>query len=436
MKKLLLALIVLSAPCGLFRSPVSVKQGKELPQWKKGWLDIHSINSGRGESFYYIFPDGTTMLVDAGGSLSEEDYPLDPPGMPSKPSKEVTPGKLVTDYVCHFSPSVSREAIDYMMVSHFHGDHFGLLSPDPEKDGVRIHPDGGFQMISVAEVGSDIKVGKIIDRGDFSSRASKGFSNKESWARYENYRKFVSWSEKANGTVYEPMQVGRDDQIVLRHDPAKYPAFSIRNIAAGGNYWTGEGYEVDSTLMPSPAEYLEYALSKEKSAPNVNENTLSCVFHLQYGKFNFFSGGDLQFKHREKFAWFDAEAPVAKVMPEVDVMKLCHHGTGGTNSQELLDALKPDVAIAANWRDVQPNPATMKRVYQANPDTKIITTNMVDRCRELLLADGVDPDKFLSTQGHVVIRVAPGGDRYWVIILEDDDMEYRVKAAFGPYKSK
>lgn len=436
MKRILLVLAALAVSVGFIRTPVAVKPGKVLPRWQKGWLDIHSINGGRGESLFYIFPDGTTMLVDAGGSLPEEDYPLKPPGVPSKPSKDISSGRVVTDYVRHFSPCVSKKTIDYLMVSHFHGDHFGLLSPNPEADGVRIHPEGGFQMVSVAEVGANIKVGTIIDRGDFSSRASKGYRNEASWGRYMNYRKFVSWSEKANGSVYEPMRVGRDDQIVLRHSPARYPSFSVRNIAAGGNFWTGEGYEVDSTLMPPPEKFLEYAESKDKDAPNVNENMLSCVFHLQYGKFNFFAGGDLQYKHREEIPWFDAEAPVARVMPEVDVMKLCHHGTGGTNSQELLDALRPEIAIACNWRDVQPNPETIKRVYRANPDTKVITTNMVDRCRKLLLAGDVDPDKFLATQGHVVIRVAPGGDRYWVIILEDDDQEYKVKAVHGPYQSK
>ena len=434
MKKIITGLALMALLAGCAKTPVSVKPGKVLPAWQEGWLDIHSINGGRGESFYYIFPDGTTMLVDAGGSLPEEEYPLDPPGVPSKPSKEVSPGKVVTDYIRHFQPAVSAEALDYMMVSHFHGDHFGLLYPNPAPS--QIHPEGGFQMVSVAEVGSNLKVKTLLDRGDFGSRASKGYRNPESWARYENYRRFQAWSEKANGTAYEPFAVGRDDQIVLRNDPAKYPAFSVRNIAAGGNFWTGEGDGVDTTYTPSAAECLAFAESEDPDAPNINENIFSCVFHLQYGKFNYFAGGDLQYKHKEKFAWFDAEAPVARVMPEVDVMKLCHHGTSGTNSQALLDALKPEVAIAGNWRDVQPNPATMKRVYKANPDTKIITTNMVDRCRELLLADEVDPDKFLSTQGHVVIRVAPGGDRYWVLILEDGDQAYKVKAVHGPYQSK
>ena len=232
------------------------------------------------------------------------------------------------------------------------------------------------------------------------------------------------------------MQVGRDDQIVLKHDPAKYPGFSVRNIGAGGNYWTGVGTEVDSTYIPSAEQCLIWAESEDPEAPNINENIFSCLFHLQYGKFNYFAGGDLQYKHKEKFAWFDAEAPVAKIMPEVDVMKLCHHGTSGTNGQALLNALKPDVAIAANWRDVQPNPATMKRVWKANPDAKIISTNMAPANRDLLLSNDVDPDRFLSVQGHVVVRVEPGGDRYWVLILEDDDQAYKVKAVHGPYQSK
>ena len=40
--------------------------GKPLPKWQEGCLDIHYINSARGECTFYILPDGTTMLVDAG----------------------------------------------------------------------------------------------------------------------------------------------------------------------------------------------------------------------------------------------------------------------------------------------------------------------------------------------------------------------------------
>ena len=45
--------------------PTEVIVGKPLPLWTEGCLDIHHINTGRGESAFYILPDGTTMLIDA-----------------------------------------------------------------------------------------------------------------------------------------------------------------------------------------------------------------------------------------------------------------------------------------------------------------------------------------------------------------------------------
>ena len=44
-----------------------------FPSWKEGEMDIHHINTGRGECVFCIFPDGTNMLIDAGdfGSQTE-----------------------------------------------------------------------------------------------------------------------------------------------------------------------------------------------------------------------------------------------------------------------------------------------------------------------------------------------------------------------------
>jgi len=40
--------------------------GKPLPAWKEGMLDLHHINTGRGDAAFYLLPDGTTFLLDAG----------------------------------------------------------------------------------------------------------------------------------------------------------------------------------------------------------------------------------------------------------------------------------------------------------------------------------------------------------------------------------
>ena len=46
-------------------TPATVTVGNPLPAWTEGCLDIHQINTGLGESAFYILPDGTTMLIDA-----------------------------------------------------------------------------------------------------------------------------------------------------------------------------------------------------------------------------------------------------------------------------------------------------------------------------------------------------------------------------------
>jgi hypothetical protein len=42
--------------------------GAPLPPWTRGMLDIHQLSTGRGNAAFFIFPDGTTMLVDAGAA--------------------------------------------------------------------------------------------------------------------------------------------------------------------------------------------------------------------------------------------------------------------------------------------------------------------------------------------------------------------------------
>ena len=47
---------------------------EKLPAWQKGYMDIHHISTGRGDCNFMIFPDGTTMMVDAGDLGPGDDY--------------------------------------------------------------------------------------------------------------------------------------------------------------------------------------------------------------------------------------------------------------------------------------------------------------------------------------------------------------------------
>ena len=432
-----LSLLCAALLCGCNKGADSFRTGSKLPMWQEGWLDIHAINTGRGESFWFIFPDGTTMLLDASGSLPQETHPLDPPGCISRPSPDISAGRVIIHYVNHFMPAAANGKIDYFMLSHYHGDHMGAWRANPEKHGIAVHPEGGFELLSLGEIASEIPIGTIIDRGPYDDRASKDYFTKDGIPRYEDYLRMAAWCNKTYGTVHERLKVGYDDQIVLKHHPEKYPDFKVMNLAAGGYVWTGTGHQVDSTLLPSAAECLAFGSLKEhkilEGNPLLAENNFSCVIRLSYGMFDYFTGGDIQHKGRAENPIHDIETPISKVVDKTEVVKLGHHGTSSTCGESLMEALCPDVALAANWRDVQPNPISLKRILAVNPDVKLIMTNSTDHNLKMLRDEEIDPDSFLSREGHVVFRVEPSGEQYWVIILNDRDEKYKIKSVHGPY---
>ncbi len=428
-----------------FAAPTEAAVGEPLPLWRSGYLDIHSVNGGRGEAFYYVMPDGTTMLVDAAGAPPAELYSYgdgNSQGVPSKPSVNVNSGAVIVDYIKHFAPAVAGGRLDYFMTSHYHGDHIGAWRDEYKSFGWQPYDKngntvalvnlnaGGFVRNGVAEVGMGVPINKVFDRGDWASRPSEDYYTSGGKKRYAAYVNFLDYSARTYGTVRETLQVGHTDQIVLTHQPSDYN-FSIRTIASGGDIWTGSGTGVNTSYVPSAEEcdanHEEWA---------INENIFSNVIHLKYGNFDWFSGGDIQFTGKTYYSWKDIELPISKVMKKVEVMKASHHSTKNTNSTELLGVLKPDVYIAGVWRDVQPNAATLKRVYNANSSVKVFTTNLAESNVTTLKDAGVNPANFCSTGGHVVVRVLPGGGSYYVYVLDDTDQEYKVKAIFGPYTAK
>ena len=421
---------------------IDVKVGGVLPDWQEGYLDIHSINGGRGEAFYYIFPDGTTMLCDAAGAPPAElhNYGNDSQGVPSKPSVSVGSGALIVKYIQHFAPSVAGGRLDYFMTSHYHGDHIGSWRDNYskfgwtpfDKDGNKVSAvnlnAGGFLLNGIAEVGLSIPIDKVLDRGDWASRPSADYYDDGGKKRYQLYVNYLDYAARKQGTVRETLQIGHDDQIVLKHDKARYPAFSVRTIASGGDIWTGSGTSVNTTYVPSAEE-----CAKNHAAWSIGENIFSNVFMLKYGSFDFFSGGDIQYNGKSNYSWKDIELPISKVVGRVEGMKASHHSTANTNSAELLGALKPEFYIAGVWRDVQPNPATLKRVYKANASVRIFCTNLAESNVATLKSEGIDPSSFLTTGGHVVVRVLPEGKKYYIYVLDDSNLEFKVKAKFGPF---
>jgi hypothetical protein len=63
LRRTLLLLIVLA---GSTRALAAQTVAAPLPPWQPGNLDIHIINTGRGDAALLILPDGTSLQFDAG----------------------------------------------------------------------------------------------------------------------------------------------------------------------------------------------------------------------------------------------------------------------------------------------------------------------------------------------------------------------------------
>lgn len=397
-------------------APTPVEVGQPLPAWSEGGLDIHSINTGRGESSFLILPDGTTLLVDASGSLA-----LAPPfTLPSKPDAFRAPGEWIARYITRALRGFLEPRIDYAVISHFHDDHMGGVKP-----GTKRSSHGDYQLSGITEIAEHIPIAKLIDRNWPDYNWPAPLDN----LMMKNYRKFLQWQSANRHLEVERFQAGRNDQLVLRHQPARYPTFEIRNLAVNGVVWTGVAANTRNHFPP-----LE-TLAREDYPI---ENNCSIAFRVSYGSFDYFSGGDLSSRGLESAApaeaWKDIERPVAMVAGPVEVLKAGHHGSWDANSAAFLGLLHPRVIVVNSRALGHPAVNTFQRMLSTStwPGPRdIFVTNTAPETE----GTTYNLERAKSREGHVVIRVQPGGASYRVFILDDSDEEQRVKAVFGPYIS-
>jgi beta-lactamase superfamily II metal-dependent hydrolase len=387
--------------------------GEPLPAWTPGALDIHHISTGRGNSTLFVLPDGTTLLVDAGANRgSSVRY------VPPRPDASHTPGDWIVRYIRHTLAKQPGPRLDYAILTHFHGDHMGQVTAEaaPSKSGA-------YRLSGITEVGEHIPIRKMLDRGWPDYRYPGPLEN----ADVKNYRAFLAWQVANTGLSTERFQPGRCDQMVLVHSPKDYPNFQIRNVVANGEVWTGVGNE---TRQHFPA------LDAVPAQDRPSENMCSAGFRLSYGKFDYYTGGDIPGIPDEGFPqWQDVETPVAQAVGPVEVAVLNHHGYIDSQNVFFVGTLRPRAWILFVWESAHPTARVYSRlrsmrVYPGPRD--IFATNMHEANKQVV----VGLDKLASQHGHVVVRVAPEGNTYRIIILDDSAESFRVTAVHGPYDSR
>jgi beta-lactamase superfamily II metal-dependent hydrolase len=408
--------------------------GQPLPHWKEGYLDIHHINTGHGDAAFYIFPDGTTMLLDAGEMDPTSERVNSPRNAKLHPNASKKAHEWIVDYIKQFHPLGQNATLHYAVITHFHDDHFGSFYK-----GAKRSSKGDYYLSGITGVGEHVRIMKLLDRGypeydypiAWKSDSVRTFmlaspDREKYYQAMANYWTFTE-SQSKLGMKAERFKAGTNEQIVLTKARSRFGNFKVQNIKSNGQIWSGNGTEVSEYFPPlAPGSYVP------------GENQLSLALRIDYGVFRYYTGGDCPgIADLGAPKWNDVETAMSAAIGEVDVAVMDHHGNRDAHNEFNVKTLKPRVWIQQTWSSDHPGHEVLRRVtstYLYPGPRDLFATNMLE-ANKLVIGPSLEK-AYKSMDGHILVRVEPGGDKYHVIILNDENEKREVIKVHGPYESK
>jgi hypothetical protein len=158
-------------------------------------------------------------------------------------------------------------------------------------------------------------------------------------------------------------------------------------------------------------------------------NPTSCGFHIRYGKFDYITCGDLTGATQNRVAYYFRDFIGEG---KLEAFKAHHHLSKNAWGGQMREwKFCPQVVLNQNFYQKQPDAGLLSYIYGWTKE--FFTTNAHPA------AIAANPEIFKAMagyNGHIVLRVLPGGDKFYVYMLDDSNFDYRVKSIHGPYKSK
>jgi len=252
-------------------------------------LDIYVIDVEGGNATLFVTPAHDSLLIDTGNA---------------GPVASVRDAGRILEAM----KAAGVEQIDHLIITHWHGDHFGGL----------------------AELASKTTIKEFIDHGP----------NVQPGELADNFLKntYPGLYAKAKHTVAKP-----GDKIVMS-------GLDVRVVASAG--------ETIKTPLPGAGKANPYC-ANYKPGDNNAEDPQSVGIHVAFGKFRTVHLGDLT-KNKE----FELMCPTNRI-GTVDVLLGLHHGQSSSNSEVAVYALHPRVAIMNDGTRKGGEPDVMKTVHSS-----------------------------------------------------------------------
>jgi beta-lactamase superfamily II metal-dependent hydrolase len=264
-----------------FGSAMAVAQARKT-------LDIYVIDVEGGNATLFVAPSGESLLIDTGnaGAAAARD------------------AGRIEDAI----KDAGLQQIDHLIITHWHGDHFGGL----------------------AELASKVPIREFIDHGP----------NVQPGELADTFLQ----------NTYPPLYAKAKHTVAKPGDKISMTGLDVRVVTSAGR--------TIQAPLPGAGKTNPYCTAY-KPGDNNAEDPQSVGIFMAFGKFRTIHLGDLT-KNKE----FELMCPADRI-GGVDVLLGLHHGQSSSNSPVLVHAVHPRVAIMNDGTRKGGEPDVMQTVHSS-----------------------------------------------------------------------
>lgn len=328
----------------------------------EGELQVHFMDVGQGDSILILFPDGKDMLIDCANYNNASSYR--------------------TKILAYIDNYVTDGQLDYLMLTHCDGDHVYFMDEVLEKYDV----DTVFMPNVLAEPSGTQSSDRLQAEIDALDQNKVGMFTDEDTVDSNAYAEFFI------AALSEP-----DCEIVLNVDPDE-DTNSI--VITDGTKQTDGSYAGATYMLTFYCPTEEYYASSDLSSAE-EKNAISPIGILAYNGVRVVLTGDSNEINEplfvERAGYIDC-----------DVLKVGHHGSETSSTEEFLDAVDCEYAIiscnAEGNKFYHPRQNTLDRliedgmtIYRTDNNGNILLT--VDENGEMTFTTEREADQTVNGDG-------------------------------------
>jgi competence protein ComEC len=259
------------------------------PQAQKP-LDIYFIDTEGGQATLFVSPSGQSMLVDAGfaGNGGGAPSAAAAPGAPA-PARDA-------DRISAILKQANVTVLDYMVITHYHGDHVG----------------------GAAEMANRIPIRHFVDHGPYTVELQPN--------RAAGFVAYQAVRERAHAIVPKP-----GDRIPIT-------GMDVQVVSSAGNLITTPMQGAPGAGVANPL--CRNAQLKEQDPTPENFESVGLV--VRYGNFRLLDLADLTWNQEHALACPN------NLLGTFDVFHTTRHGDPHSGAPQMVHAIRARVAVMNN----------------------------------------------------------------------------------------